>query len=285
MLYSVLAATTSGSEGTGIPGSTLLATVIGASTRKVKVPVLMYMRSTEGSFGSKGSTAPEASAIRPSTRFAVPGERTSIEPEANVANDTPEGPLSGGGPASLPGSKVGMAGTWLVETQVPPRQDSPPRQALEQDPQWAGSEEVLVQIPEHSIVPLGQEHPINPVHDWPAGQAFPQDPQWAGSEEVSTQTPEHSCVPEGQEHPINPVHDWPAGHALKQEPQWAGLEEVSTQTPEHSRRPGGQLSNYACTERSARPATITAPKVPLTARMNPLLFPVCRNAFTSESNC
>ena len=41
----------------------------------------MYTRSTEGSAGSKGSVAPGASLMRPSTRFAVPGVRTSIETE------------------------------------------------------------------------------------------------------------------------------------------------------------------------------------------------------------
>src|SRR5215208_7445717 len=54
MLNSVLAGIASGSVGTGVPAFTPRATVMGASMRKVKVPPVMYTRSTEGFVGSKG---------------------------------------------------------------------------------------------------------------------------------------------------------------------------------------------------------------------------------------
>src|SRR5215207_428609 len=100
---SVLAGIASGSVGAGVPALTPRATVMSASTRKVSVPEVMYTRSTEGSAGSKGITAPGASLMRPSVRFAVPGDKTSIVPEASDTNDTPSGAparWSAGGVAS-----------------------------------------------------------------------------------------------------------------------------------------------------------------------------------------
>ena len=71
IVNSVSAAIASGSVGIGVPGRTTRVTVIGASTRKVKVPPDMYTRLTEESAGSRGSVASGADLMRASTRFAV----------------------------------------------------------------------------------------------------------------------------------------------------------------------------------------------------------------------
>ena len=92
---SVLAGIASGSVGTDMPGSTPRPTFMGASMRMVRVPEFTNMRFTDGSVGSMGSVAPGANVTRPSSRFAVPGDKTSIVPEASVENDTPEGTIIG----------------------------------------------------------------------------------------------------------------------------------------------------------------------------------------------
>jgi hypothetical protein len=92
---------------------------------------------------------------------------------------------------------------------VPAEQTIPVAQACPQEPQFAASDVVSVQAPEHDVCPLRQ--PQAPaLQTWPAAQALPQEPQFLASLWRFVHAPPHAVVPPEQP----PAEDAPPAEVL-----------------------------------------------------------------------
>jgi hypothetical protein len=93
--------------------------------------------------------------------------------------------------------------------QVPAEHTMPLAQAWPHEPQFAASDVVSVQVPEHDVCPLRQPH-TPALHTWPAVQALPQLPQFLASLWRLVHAPLHDVVPPEQP----PGEDAPAEEVL-----------------------------------------------------------------------
>jgi hypothetical protein len=93
--------------------------------------------------------------------------------------------------------------------QVPAAHTMPLAQAWPHEPQFAASDVVSVQAPEHDVCPVRQPH-TPAVQTWPAVHALPQLPQFLASLWRLVQAPLQAVVPPEQP----PADDAPADDVL-----------------------------------------------------------------------